>query len=158
MRIITCVLFLRGGALSRSFVCFVSATQALDSEDGCRRFTRSLGAGVPWQILDNGAELSRSASDDTIVWPGGTVSHNRKRRVAMHSIHVGALTGGDALFINLSSTLFRTLPSFFPPSFSLSHSLSLSLSLSIPLSLRVPARAYTHRLANNMASSCSDYS
>ena len=44
--------------------------KALESEEGCRRFTSALGWEVPWQILESGVELSRSNVPNYNVWPG----------------------------------------------------------------------------------------
>lgn len=43
--------------------------KALESDEGCRRFTSSLGWEVPWQILENGVEVRRSAVSSHNVWP-----------------------------------------------------------------------------------------
>jgi len=43
--------------------------KALPSEERCQHFTGALGAGVPWQVLENGVEVSRSAPAKTDVWP-----------------------------------------------------------------------------------------
>ena len=39
--------------------------KSLSSDEACRRFTRGLGEGAPWQILANGAEIARSPPVET---------------------------------------------------------------------------------------------
>jgi hypothetical protein len=55
-----------------------------ESADACERFVRTLSTSTPWQILEDGAERSRSRSPETLplwpadwptTWPAATLEH-----------------------------------------------------------------------------------
>ena len=44
--------------------------RTFESADACERFARTLSTSTPWQILEDGAERSRSRSPETLpLWP-----------------------------------------------------------------------------------------
>jgi hypothetical protein len=96
-------------ASSFHVIWFISAlgkmrARPFESADACERFARTLSTSTPWQILEDGAERSRSRSRETLplwpadwptTWPAATLEHTaaeilESRCRSLSSIQVNA--------------------------------------------------------------------